>query len=787
MSENKNETKMIIEENKKVIIEKINLKMENIKAITIKLKELFSLVKNGHKFIEGKRNIIEYITFPELFPFNKLKNLIYDIFNIKNNEELYNNLLSEINDIFNIDDETKNIQENINLKYQFYKLLEQLSYFISPSIIFIGNDNSIYQEKALDYFHKFIIHDNIITRDFLSSYITIFNLYNSLKDYYSINRKNLFDIEGTKKILFLIDILKMHNIYTLNYVFQKRRKLFMNINNLFYELYKIYNSSLKELYELTEFIIKYKRNKLPSEVIERILNENIIKNQLDKDLKSSIIENLMINYSLNENKKKKEKGILLYFVIIINNNNILSKNYIVDFSILNNELKKCITGKEYDKIINFFFNIKNTDVALKYINNDIIEELFKSAPFEKIFSISEIIKDNQSLINDLLKKNNLKNSIKLIRALKLKENQYDKMYDDISINNFFYYKINACLNESFDILIDFSLINSKTFNTCLKLLFKNLTKEISNNKNNTSENNNIDDDTLPLIEEEENNNNNDKEKKKMNNFNDIMNFFIKENKNKNNLDKDIIKEKKEKILTLINLGKNKGYEISEKNKKLFDKEFANNDELLLNINYNKYIIEDKCAPHDSSCININLKTQKIIFVDNSKILEENLKFFRKSKFIGIDSEWSSSSFSVNNEDNAAILQLCNYCEKNILIIDLLKMKTDKEFFDLFENNFKDKIFIGYAFNKSDIDQFFDQLQNMFKYTEIIDLIDLYQNKYLEKAPSLKIMCEKILGKKMCKYEQCSFWEKRPLKKSQLHYAALDALICISIYKKLLSQ
>ena len=50
---------MIIEENKKVIIEKINLKMENIKAITIKLKELFSLVKNGHKFIEGKRNIID--------------------------------------------------------------------------------------------------------------------------------------------------------------------------------------------------------------------------------------------------------------------------------------------------------------------------------------------------------------------------------------------------------------------------------------------------------------------------------------------------------------------------------------------------------------------------------------------------------------------------------------------------------------------------------------------------------------------------------------------------------
>ena len=112
------------------------------------------------------------------------------------------------------------------------------------------------------------------------------------------------------------------------------------------------------------------------------------------------------------------------------------------------------------------------------------------------------------------------------------------------------------------------------------------------------------------------------------------------------------------------------------------------------------------------------------------------------------------------------------------------MKDDKEFFDLFKQNFKDKIFIGYAFNKSDIEQFFDELQNMFKDAEIIDLVDLYQNKFMEKAPSLKIMCEKVLGKKMCKYEQCSYWENRPLKKSQLHYAAFDAIVCVSLYKKL---
>ena len=112
------------------------------------------------------------------------------------------------------------------------------------------------------------------------------------------------------------------------------------------------------------------------------------------------------------------------------------------------------------------------------------------------------------------------------------------------------------------------------------------------------------------------------------------------------------------------------------------------------------------------------------------------------------------------------------------------MKEDKEFFDLFKTNFKCKIFIGYAFNQSDIEQFFEEMQNMFKYAEIIDLVDLYQNKFMEKAPSLKNMSEKIVGKKMCKYEQCSNWENRPLKKSQLHYAALDAVVCVSIFKVL---
>lgn len=34
---------------------------------------------------------------------------------------------------------------------------------------------------------------------------------------------------------------------------------------------------------------------------------------------------------------------------------------------------------------------------------------------------------------------------------------------------------------------------------------------------------------------------------------------------------------------------------------------------------------------------------------------------------------------------------------------------------------------------------------------------------------------------MCKYEQRSNWNHRPLKKTQLHYAVIDSYICIKIY------
>ncbi len=69
-----------------------------------------------------------------------------------------------------------------------------------------------------------------------------------------------------------------------------------------------------------------------------------------------------------------------------------------------------------------------------------------------------------------------------------------------------------------------------------------------------------------------------------------------------------------------------------------------------------------------------------------------------------------------------------------------------------------------------------------QFNNYVDLAQVFRESREGTRFSLQYMVETLLQKGFSKYEQCSNWSIRPLRKSQLHYAALDAFVCTLIYR-----
>ena len=98
--------------------------------------------------------------------------------------------------------------------------------------------------------------------------------------------------------------------------------------------------------------------------------------------------------------------------------------------------------------------------------------------------------------------------------------------------------------------------------------------------------------------------------------------------------------------------------------------------------------------------------------------------------------------------------------------------------------------LGYGFG-ADLTQFALYAPNMNfldKVPKFIDMCFFYRKCVPEWRKSggsaLYAVCEKVLLKKLCKYEQVSNWELRPLRQSQLHYAMMDVYSLPILIKKM---
>ena len=85
---------------------------------------------------------------------------------------------------------------------------------------------------------------------------------------------------------------------------------------------------------------------------------------------------------------------------------------------------------------------------------------------------------------------------------------------------------------------------------------------------------------------------------------------------------------------------------------------------------------------------------------------------------------------------------------------------------------------GFSADLSQFKKFCPQLHFIENIPRFVDAQTYYKLVYPgfkdDGGFSLARVCEKVMEKKLCKKEQMSNWENRPLRYSQEHYGAMDA-------------
>ena len=182
---------------------------------------------------------------------------------------------------------------------------------------------------------------------------------------------------------------------------------------------------------------------------------------------------------------------------------------------------------------------------------------------------------------------------------------------------------------------------------------------------------------------------------------------------------------------------------------------------------------------------------QIEFISKDKQLKA-LETLIDQKYVGVDAEWRPQMHRWQEAKGPALLQVAG--QNEAFIIDVIGLSKNKKLDDLLCKIFSNpKTYIIGAGFSSDVSQFAKYLPHMRFIKQISNLIDI-QDVYKRKYPDFKenggfglaAISERVTKKKICKKEQISNWERRPLRYSQEHYASMDAFILPILLKKILS-
>jgi len=143
-----------------------------------------------------------------------------------------------------------------------------------------------------------------------------------------------------------------------------------------------------------------------------------------------------------------------------------------------------------------------------------------------------------------------------------------------------------------------------------------------------------------------------------------------------------------------------------------------------------------------------------------------------------------------NVTTVALMQIGD--KRNIFLFDMKALNEsevlDEHLTKVFDN---DKIdIIGMSFH-NDLREiafgcpklkFFKKIENLY------DVQPMFASIYKKSdGQGLTKIVDAIIGKKVCKAEQMGNWELRPLRKSQMHYGALDAYILVELFERMKTE
>lgn len=193
--------------------------------------------------------------------------------------------------------------------------------------------------------------------------------------------------------------------------------------------------------------------------------------------------------------------------------------------------------------------------------------------------------------------------------------------------------------------------------------------------------------------------------------------------------------------------------------------------------------QDFFGPVLHNCFQLPTEFQ-IIFVDTEqKVKEMN---WDGESCVGLDSEWKVGIGGKFTKTNTSILQIALI--SRIYIIDLtlpkIQSEIDKKLYELFGNS---KIYKAGISFEGDLLKLHTCFPSMICFQpqlrSYIDLIDVHKRNQKNNPGGLNGLCEIYFNSSVCKTEQISNWERRPLRLRQIHYAALDAYLCLVLISK----